>query len=1126
MEIQEYFSALEEKLREALEVAREARSRGYDPVAEVEIPVAKDMAERVEGLVGPPGVAERIRELCSEMSAEEAAIAIAKEIVEGRFGSYESREKGAEQALRTALAVLTEGIVAAPLEGIVKVGIKKNSDGSEYLAIYFAGPIRSAGGSAQALAVLVGDMVRRTLGLSRYVATKEEVERFVEEVELYHAEASRLQYLPSAEEIRKAVSSLPVEVTGEPTEKVEVAGYRDLPRVETNQLRGGAVLVLAEGLLQKAPKVMKHVRRLGIEGWEWLEEVAGRKVERTEDEEQELKPSPKYLKDLVAGRPVFSHPSARGGFRLRYGRSRASGFASMGVHPATMVIASGFIAIGTQLKTERPGKGTAVTPCDSIEPPVVKLRSGSVLRVESAEQAAELRDEVEEILFLGDILINYGDFLENNHPLAPAGYCEEWWVQELEGALERAGGEEYRRYLEPSEVPDEETALEISERLGVPLHPKYTYFYHDVSVEELVELGRWVFSGRVQDGELRLPLRSGRAKRVLELLCVPHEVRGEEVVLREFRALLRCLGGSEERLMRAAADAGSAMELVNSFGIRVREKAPTYVGARMGRPEKAKERRMSPPVNVLFPVGQYGGKSRDVYKAAQAGRVRVEVVRRRCRECGAQGYEARCRCGGEMEIQRACTSCGAQAGEEEASCRRCGGRVEWYGEQEVDLGSRLRLAEERAGRLNGEVVRGVIGMTSKFKIPEPLEKGLLRAKHGVYVFKDGTARFDATDVPLTHFRPSEVGVSVEKLRELGYTRDIHGRPLRSEDQVLELLPQDVILPESGAEYLLRVAKFVDELLVRLYGLEPYYRASTREDLLGHLVLGLAPHTSAAILGRIVGFTRANAGYAHPYFHAAKRRNCDGDEDSVFLLMDAFLNFSRYFLPATRGGTMDAPLVLTTRLDPSEVDSEVHNMDVVWRYPLEFYEASLRYAKPQEVEELIETVRSRLGSERALHGIGFTHDTTDISAGVTTSAYKTLGEMVEKLEHQLELAKRLRCVDEVDVARRVVESHFLPDLAGNLRAFATQRVRCVNCNAKYRRVPLLGRCTRCGGKLVLTVARGGVEKYLSVTERLLEEYSLDDYLKQRVKILKMSIQSIFVDEGAERSQKRLGDFSAS
>jgi DNA polymerase II large subunit len=1120
MEIDEYFSLLEEKVKEGLKIAREARKLGYDPSLEVEIPLAKDMAERVEGLVGPRGVAPRIRELCSKMSAEEAAITIAREIVEGKFGRFDSREAAAEQALRTALAILTEGIVAAPLEGIVKVKIKKNADGSEYLAIYFAGPIRSAGGSAQALAVLVGDAIRQALGLERYLATEDEVERFVEEVDLYHHEAARLQYYPKAEEVRKAIRSLPVEVTGEPTDKVEVAGYRDLPRVETNQLRGGAVLVLAEGLLQKAPKVLKYVRKLNFEGWEWLAELVSGKMEKKEESgDTEVKPNFKYIKDLVAGRPVLAHPSAKGGFRLRYGRSRASGFASMAIHPATMVITGGFIAIGTQMKTERPGKGTAVTPCDTIEGPVVKLHDGSVVRVSTIEQAQEIKDQVEEILFLGDILVNYGDFLENNHPLVPAGYCEEWWVQELEQALKGEEHAEYSHFLDPSHVPTEEEALELSQKLGIPLHPRYTYFYHDVTKEDLKALAEWLFTGKTQGDALVLEMSP--EKRVLELLCIPHRVVEGKVVLNEYKALLYCLGSSLERFSQAYERAGSVMELVNSFGIKVREKAPTYIGARMGRPEKAKERKMSPPVNVLFPIGQHGGKTRDVKKAAQAGKISVEVAYRECESCGEVSIFSRCpRCGGNTRLRRVCSSCGFVAEDERDSCPKCNGRLAYYSEREIELKKLLAEAERRVGSTSNDL-KGVIGMTSSYKIPEALEKGILRSRNEVFVFKDGTARFDATDVPVTHVRPREIGVSVEKMRELGYTHDYMGKPLESEEQIVELFPQDIILPESGAEYLLRVAKFVDELLEDFYGLEPYYNATTKEDLLGHLVFGLAPHTSAAILGRIVGFSRASVGYAHPYFHAAKRRNCDGDEDSVFLMMDAFLNFSRAFLPATRGGTMDAPLVLTTRLDPSEVDGEAHNIDIVERYPIEFYEATLRLAKPQEFEGEIETVRQRLGRREAYYGLRFTHDTSDISAGVTVSAYKTLKEMVDKLEKQLSLAKKLRSVDERDVARRVIESHFLPDLAGNLRAFATQKVRCVNCNAKYRRVPLLGRCRRCGGKLVLTVARGSVEKYLSVTENLLDKYALEDYLKQRVKILRMSIESIFIDESVE--QKSIKDF---
>jgi DNA polymerase II large subunit len=130
-------------------------------------------------------------------------------------------------------------------------------------------------------------------------------------------------------------------------------------------------------------------------------------------------------------------------------------------------------------------------------------------------------------------------------------------------------------------------------------------------------------------------------------------------------------------------------------------------------------------------------------------------------------------------------------------------------------------------------------------------------------------------------------------------------------------------------------------------------------------------------------------------------------------------------------------------------------------------------------------------------------------------------MLEKVRHQLALARKIRAVDERDVAQRVIESHFLPDLAGNLRAFSKQTIRCVNCNAKYRRVPLNGKCKRCGGKLVLTVSKGSVEKYLEVTKTLINEYNLDDYLRQRIEIIEMSISSVFDNDAAK--QVSLSDF---
>jgi len=68
-----------------------------------------------------------------------------------------------------------------------------------------------------------------------------------------------------------------------------------------------------------------------------------------------------------------------------------------------------------------------------------------------------------------------------------------------------------------------------------------------------------------------------------------------------------------------------------------------------------------------------------------------------------------------------------------------------------------------------------------------------------------------------------------------------------------LRPQDIILSHDCGEWLVRVSNFIDDLLVKYYKQPPYYKQKTKEDLIGSLVIGLAPHTSAGVLGRVIGF---------------------------------------------------------------------------------------------------------------------------------------------------------------------------------------------------------------------------------------------------------------------------------
>ena len=1126
-DMHEYFSKLQENIDRCYKIAEEARKKGRDPEFKVEIPQAFDLAARVEQLVGPKDIAPKIRDVTKKIGNRElVSIEIAKYIASGKNYKFERTEDALDQAIRTGLAILTEGVLVAPLEGIAEVRIGKNKDGTDYVDLFFSGPIRSAGGTGQAMSVLIADVVRRELGIDRYKPTEGEIERYKEEIPLYKR-AQHLQYTPSVQEIDKIVRNCPICINGEGTEDEEVTGYRDLPRLGTNRLRGGACLVIAEGLCLKAPKILKHVKKLKLKEWNFLDIFVSKTIapkESSAGEIPEILPSSKYIGEVIAGRPVFSHPSRKGGFHLRYGRARTAGLASTAINPASMYVLDGFIAVGTQLKTERPGKGTIGTPCTSIEGPIVLLKNGDLLQFNSEKDIKKAN--IKNIIDLGEILIPFGEFIENNSLLPDSSYVYEWWIQDLQKKIGLLPKNNTTKEIFEADKktkdkikkdfgheidfdqPKWEEAYELSLKYDIPLHPYYNLFWHDITTDEIQGLSKYIQeSGKIEDSKLYLPKNDEIKKILIDLGALHFQREGKLILDRYAQVIILCCGleiknekiVESERLKHFKKEKDSIILVSELSGITVRPRAPFRIGTRMGRPEKAAARKMRPPPHVLFPIGNYGGNQRLVRNAADIGIIEVEAGTRICPNCGNKTYRLFCVCGTHTQVSN--------------------GRIETH---KVDLAEELKIAQKNIKeRTLPETIKGVIGTISKHKTPEPLEKGILRAKYDVHVFKDGTTRFDMTDAPLTHFKPREINVSIDLLKTLGYTKDYQGSELVNDDQICELKVQDIIISKACAEYFTQVARFIDDLLVKFYGLERFYKIKKLEDLIGHLTVGLAPHTSAGSLSRIIGFVDAQVCYAHPFYHASKRRNADGDEDGLMLLMDALLNFSHSYIPDKRGGKMDLPLILTTRIDPSEVDKEAHNVDTLSRYPLEFYEATLRHEHSKELESKMGLVAARLGTELQYEGFGFTHDTFDISQGPKMSNYKTLKTMMDKMNAQLTLAAKIRAVDEADVAYKVIERHFLPDILGNLRAFSKQSVRCPTCNITYRRPPLLGVCTKCNGKLTLTVHEKSVKKYLEISKEVAQRYNISSYAQQRIVLVEKSIDSLFMSDKVKTT--KLTDF---
>ncbi len=362
-EMEAYGKSLMEGLSREIAIAAEARSRGIDPSMAVEIPIASDLADRVEVLVGIKGVAARIRELEAQMSREEVALRIGDDFVAKMFGE-KNNDEILDHSIRTAMALLTEGVVSAPTEGIAKVGIGKNDDGTTYLMIYYAGPIRSAGGTAQALSVLVGDYVRAKLGIGRYHPRQDEVERYIEEIRQYNT-IMNLQYLPSEAEIRLIVENCPVCIDGEATEKEEVSGHRNLPRVETNAVRGGMALVLAEGIAGKARKLKSKVEKMNMPGWDWLDKLiagAGKPSAETESHAPGIKPLDKYPQGSYRREAGLFLPDAKRGIQAPVRPFPQYRFCHCRVQPGNAVPARRIPCCRHPDETGTPGQGLRGCP--------------------------------------------------------------------------------------------------------------------------------------------------------------------------------------------------------------------------------------------------------------------------------------------------------------------------------------------------------------------------------------------------------------------------------------------------------------------------------------------------------------------------------------------------------------------------------------------------------------------------------------------------------------------------------------------------------------------------------------------------------------------------------------------
>src|SRR6478752_10018597 len=165
--------------------------------------------------------------------------------------------------------------------------------------------------------MLIADHVRKVVELDKYVANSydDEIGRFLEELRIYEREVGNFQFKVLDEDVIGCITNLPVELDGVDTDPVEVVGHRNMRRISTDRVRGGALRVMNDGLIGRSRKLLKLIELYKLDGWDWLKDLKG--AIQTGDADA----AAHRMREVITGRSVLSMPKKLGGFRLRYGRS-------------------------------------------------------------------------------------------------------------------------------------------------------------------------------------------------------------------------------------------------------------------------------------------------------------------------------------------------------------------------------------------------------------------------------------------------------------------------------------------------------------------------------------------------------------------------------------------------------------------------------------------------------------------------------------------------------------------------------------------------------------------------------------------------------------------------------------
>jgi DNA polymerase II large subunit len=975
------------KIHSLFEYAHKAREKHLDVKDLVESKLTLSSSERMEEMLNLEGLAERLKQLLKDHDRFVTGLKIAKEITLGKFGFF-SNEKALELATKAALCIITKGVTLIPLIGITKVEIRKNGDGTPYPTLILSKSILRLPYWKVVYAIMVLDQVRKIFNLERFKIDsfgKERVEDFLFEVQTYQLQKGEKTDITT--ELISLLRNLPIQLEDETPQ--QVGYYRRKGRIFVKTVNNTSLTIIIEGIIKQHKKLLHLAKKLQLSEWQWLQDLHYKGCIIIPD----------YIVLNVGGK--------EGSFRLRLERNSNLYHMVVGVHPSVYDISEGKISPNSIILIDVDKTLHRVSFIETVEPPVVKLKNGDVVRLE--EQGKVKFDDISEILFWGDLLYDK-DFTLRKVECTNKIFTEREWLIMLENVLEKNPQIKEtlnKRLNKLVTKPSAEEAFRISKELRIPLHPHYQYFWQLLEIKDIIELRNAITFHINERSKDVTGVASKSIKKLLERALIPHRLVGEEVIIEgeDAKAIYYTLCPDKE--INPNATYVSILDFLTALsGVHFENKLSQFVGVVVKMPEKLEPSQITPLANVLFPVGDFYEVENDLTKLEV---IHTNVANLYCERCGTFSYFRTCsNCGGLTKFVYYCEICHKISTTE--TCEICGEKTSSYFLRSIPIKHLLKTESQRLDLQPLEPLRGVKEIPSEIKTPEPLGKGIIRQYYALTIYKDSTIRYDTFNSYMITFRPKDIGVSITKLRKFGYEEDILGKPLESETQLVNLQPYDIIVPKDMTKFFTKVAKYVDELLVRYYEMEPYYKVESPDDLIGHLIVGITKTSSTGIIWRIIGHTSDEVCYIHPKLRKILDQNQIPTQYSYALLLDVLLNFSNSYI------------------DPKE--------------PVNI---------PIYIQPIIHLKKEPRFQPYHRHYINLKKN----------PAYEgALDDVNKRITLQLELLKKSVNLHHPDTSYIIFTKVIYPILLHLANTYTKQPFICTGCGRKFRRLPLNKRCPNC------------------------------------------------------------------